>query len=330
MPKVSVVLPVYNGENFIRTTISSILNQSFKDFELVVVDDGSTDSSRNILDSISCLDSRVKIIYQKNQGICIARNIGIKESSSDYIMFCDHDDLYQPEYIKNAFNDISESGADFVKYGCREVFVKGNKVIKSNDNCLQDCQFKRSVDILLLYRFYNEYLWDGIYKKSILEKVGGFDPFFKSGCEDLDIFFKILKVSTLCLTKKELFYVHFIRDYQSTSKKFSINALESLDKVYRQRFLLVDKLNSYNFIKYKKIKTKQYVLSVLGMLSFKDCNLRLSEVFLHIKEINKEVFVQRNLSVFLNYDIKNLLIFLFKAKFFKILSFICIIRRKIK
>lgn len=330
MPKVSVVLPIYNGEKFIKKTINSILNQSFQNFELVVVDDGSTDASREIVNLIARRDHRVKIIFQKNQGICIARNIGVKASSADYIMFCDHDDIYLPDYIKTAFNDISASGADFVKYGCREVFVKNEIAFKSNDNYLDNCQFFRPVDLLLLYSHCNEYLWDGIYKKSVLEKVGGFDPYFRSGCEDLDILFKLLKISTLCLTKKDLFYVHFIRNNQSTSKKFSSNALESLSKVYKERCLLVENYHSKSFRNYKKIKTKQYLLSVLGMLSFKDCNLSFSDVYSHIKLISEEKFVKNNLSVFVQMNIKNLVLILFKIKFYSFLSLICVIRRKIK
>ncbi|MCX6184716.1 MAG: glycosyltransferase family A protein, partial [Flavobacterium sp.] len=89
----SVIIPVYNKEQFLVHTINSVLNQSFTDFELLLIDDGSTDSSPALLNQFT--DERIKLISQNNQGVSAARNLGIKEAKAPYIAFLDADDLWE-------------------------------------------------------------------------------------------------------------------------------------------------------------------------------------------------------------------------------------------
>lgn len=103
--KVSVIVPVYNEERYISSTLDSIINQNFKDFELIVVDDGSTDNTLNIVnDKLS--DSKInhKIIHQENKGVSSARNRGIDESSGDYIVFVDADDYILTDHLSQLYN----------------------------------------------------------------------------------------------------------------------------------------------------------------------------------------------------------------------------------
>lgn len=88
MPKVSVIIPTFNSEQFIEQTIDSVFNQSYKDFELIVVDDGSTDGTDKI---ISRYKNRITYIRKKNEGISVARNMGITQTQGEYIAFIDHD-----------------------------------------------------------------------------------------------------------------------------------------------------------------------------------------------------------------------------------------------
>ena len=94
MPEISVILPVYNTGEILEKTIESILHQTFQDFELIIIDDGSTDNSYQICRKYSVKDKRIRVISQKNSGVCAARNKGIDLSEGKYITFCDHDDIY--------------------------------------------------------------------------------------------------------------------------------------------------------------------------------------------------------------------------------------------
>lgn len=95
---ISIIIPTYNREKTITEAIKSILNQTYQDFELLIIDDGSTDRTRELVEAIK--DSRVKYLYQENQGACVARNYGIDCSRGSYIAFQDSDDLWLPEKLE--------------------------------------------------------------------------------------------------------------------------------------------------------------------------------------------------------------------------------------
>lgn len=99
-PLVSVIVPVYNAENFIAETVRSVIDQSYKNWELWLVDDGSTDCSAQVIDSFVKTDARIKYIYKENGGQASARNLGIENSSGQYIAFLDSDDIWHPEKLE--------------------------------------------------------------------------------------------------------------------------------------------------------------------------------------------------------------------------------------
>ena len=98
-PKLSIIVPVYNVEQYLDKCIKSILNQTFKDFELILVDDGSIDNSGEICDEYAKKDSRVKVIHKKNGGLAAARNTGLIIARGDYVGFVDSDDWIEPRYV---------------------------------------------------------------------------------------------------------------------------------------------------------------------------------------------------------------------------------------
>src|SRR5574341_1935425 len=154
MTKVSAIIPVYNGEKYIEDAIRSVLTQTFSDLELIIVDDGSTDKTGEICKGFLS-DSRVKYIYQENQGVSSARNTGIKRSNGEYVAFLDADDYWLPDkteeqikflkihkefgmvhcgiYLLNARGekigvDIGKNASDNMAY---DLLVKGNCVSRS-------------------------------------------------------------------------------------------------------------------------------------------------------------------------------------------------------
>ena len=96
---ISVIVPVYNAEKYISKCIDSILSQTFKDFELILINDGSTDNSDLICDKYASIDNRVKVFHKKNGGAGSARNLGIQKASGDWVMFVDSDDWIEPECL---------------------------------------------------------------------------------------------------------------------------------------------------------------------------------------------------------------------------------------
>lgn len=105
-PFFSVVIPLYNKQNYVKETIETVLSQTFQNFEIVVINDGSNDDSVKVVESIQ--DERIRLIHQENQGVSVARNRGIKEAKAKYIAFLDADDLWLPEFLQTIYELIQK------------------------------------------------------------------------------------------------------------------------------------------------------------------------------------------------------------------------------
>ena len=114
MPRLSVIVPIYNTEKYLRECIDSILAQTFADFELILVDDGSTDQSGVICDEYSRLDSRIEVIHQNNGGVTVARKRGVEAAVGEYISFIDSDDWIEPNMYQNMLIEADVNDADIV------------------------------------------------------------------------------------------------------------------------------------------------------------------------------------------------------------------------
>lgn len=122
---ITVVIPIYNVEQYVGKCLDSLLNQTYSDIELICVDDGSTDDSSNILDIYADKDSRIKAIHKKNEGVSIARNYGIELAKGKYIAFVDSDDFVADNYIECLVHEMNENNVDLIV--CGHIRVKSDK-----------------------------------------------------------------------------------------------------------------------------------------------------------------------------------------------------------
>lgn len=184
---ISVVIPLYNKASSIEKTIKTILSQTFKGFEIIVVNDGSTDNSLEVVNSIK--DERIKIINKANGGVSSARNRGILEANADYIAFLDADDYWHSDYLREMFQLIQDF-PEASLYGCAYDWVERG-ISKSVDFHLPpsyrgivDNYFQKALEHLLY--------WTSavIVKKESLLQIGSFDERISMG-EDLDVWFRL-------------------------------------------------------------------------------------------------------------------------------------------
>ena len=129
--KASIVVPVYNLENYLKKCIDSITNQTYKNIEVVLVDDGSTDGSGNICDDYAANDERIVVIHKSNAGVSEARNTALAAATGDYIAFCDADDYLESDYIEKMLDGIVRYGADIAACGLYMDYEKKTKVVSS-------------------------------------------------------------------------------------------------------------------------------------------------------------------------------------------------------
>lgn len=150
MKKISVVVPVYNGEKFLERCIKSIQDQTFTDWELILVDDGSTDSSGRICDDYKRKDSRIQVIHQRNQGYSGARNTGLDMASGAYVMFVDCDDWIEPDTLETAWRGMVSENADYVVGGVNVVYYtdKSRTAVEHIDTGVPENPFSFEMDEL--------------------------------------------------------------------------------------------------------------------------------------------------------------------------------------
>lgn len=164
---ISIIIPVYNVEKYLAKCIDSILSQTFKDWELILIDDGSVDQSGQICDEYACKDNRIKVTHKKNEGVSKARNTGITLAKGDYICFIDSDDWIVPTYLQDFKEqeqqcDFYFSGALYDTYGKVYSYKKYVEKYCQNRDEIRDEFFKQ--DLLS-----NGYPWGKLYKAQIIK-----------------------------------------------------------------------------------------------------------------------------------------------------------------
>ena len=173
--KVSVILPVYNVEKYIRQCLDSIVNQTLKDIQIICVDDGSTDSSPEIIEEYARKDSRVIAIHQENGGAGAARNNGLRHAAGKYLSFLDSDDFFELNMLEEAYNCAEQYGADFVVF-------KSNQYFEDSD-CYKDVNWVVRYSELPPYQPFNRraitsnvfkvcvgWAWDKLYNREFVLK----------------------------------------------------------------------------------------------------------------------------------------------------------------
>lgn len=138
-PKISIIVPVYNVSNYIRRCVESILGQTYENFELLLIDDGSTDSSGLICDELALISDKIKVCHQQNKGVSVARNEGVSIATGEYITFVDSDDFVAPEYLQHLFQGTLMGECGLVQAGYVADPVNSGKVVKCIDHATVTC-----------------------------------------------------------------------------------------------------------------------------------------------------------------------------------------------
>lgn len=249
MPKISIIIPVYNMERYLARCLDSVINQTLADIEIICVNDGSTDKSPEILQEYALKDARIIIVNQRNGGLSSARNSGMRIAKSEYIGFVDSDDWIEPETYATALNRMLEDREiDFVSWGCRIVPEE------SNMNCSQAIKYHslrfsgrlELTDAILLdtpVTVYNK-LW----KREHISKNG---LTFPEGMmfEDLSFFWTYVADCKYAYFLNRYFY-HYLQ------RKNSIMGIAS-DKGYQTPFRLMSWEIIHNHYKKHHIKKKK-------------------------------------------------------------------------
>lgn len=294
---ISVIVPVYNIEKYLPKCIDSIINQTYKTIEILLIDDGSTDESGKICDEYALKDNRIRVIHKENQGLSATRNIGIKESTCDYIVFIDSDDYINEDYLETLYNCIKETDSDVASVTYKVVRTDGTIALDaSHETGLKENETITFEGIniikeLLSQKIIKNFVWNKIYKKSIICD-------FEIGVNYEDIAFacKVFsKTNKIAYINKSCY--NYLKRNDSITATITESNLNDFGKAIEDRYTLIKKkykeLHNYNMYAFLESTLALSIKNVITERKFKSIEKRVLKfiniILNHIKD-NEESF----------------------------------------
>ncbi len=243
-PPISVIMPVYNGEKYLKEAIESILNQTFRDFEFIIINDGSTDKTLEIIQSFA--DPRIRLINQENKGIICSLNKGIAESRGKYIARMDADDISLPERFEKQYKFL-ENNQEYGIIGATFLIInEGNQITGANAVLLKDEDLKKEIIIETTFGHGTVMM-----KKSILNVIEYYNP-KALHAEDFDLWTRFAEKSKMANLPEALY---LWRDNpQGISRTKELIQSKSAQKIQKVQVYKFAALNRQKIINFKKIK----------------------------------------------------------------------------
>lgn len=170
-PLFSIIIPVFNGEKYIEICLNSIISQTLKDWELILIDDGSTDKTPELLNNY--VNKNIRLISKSNEGVSIARNKGLDIAKGEYILFVDADDILYPEALSTLYNSLKKAKVDYLRYEYQTIDKKGNSLYPNYEAKLRKKVSNQTLDATdcITHIVRNEFfLWSGVFRKEIIDK----------------------------------------------------------------------------------------------------------------------------------------------------------------
>ena len=254
MPIISVIIPVYNGEKTIRETIESVLKQTFNEFELIIVNDGSKDQTLEIVNSIQ--DSRIKVFSYQNAGLSASRNRGITQASGEYISFIDADDLWTPDKLESQLKALQENPQAAVAYSWTDYIDETGRFLRQGSHV--SVSGNAFANLLLLNFLENGS--NALIRKQALLEVGEFDESLSSA-EDWDMWLRLaLRYDFVVVRSPQVLY-----RTSATSMSANVLKMEAEDRRVRERAIAqaapsikhlnqIGRANWYKYLTFKALE----------------------------------------------------------------------------
>ncbi|MCH5166331.1 MAG: glycosyltransferase [Erysipelotrichales bacterium] len=284
---ITVIIPVYNVEKYLEKCVNSVLVQTYKDLEIILVDDGSTDSSSLLCDKLKSKDNRIKVIHKKNQGLGLARNSGLKVASGQYVTFVDSDDFIDQDLVLNLLSAINKNGIDTAIGGFKR--IEENDKIVREEHYVAELYTGENVLKSLLPRLLGSApeksdslrpsVWNCLYSMDIIKKHKILFPSERDYISE-DIIFDLhyYQYAKGVQVLDNISYNYRIND-NSLTRKYKKDGYYLFKKLYKKELEIVEK---YNILEYTKNRiTRQFFVNTLECIrqekvriakkSFKDC-----------------------------------------------------------
>ncbi|MCL1464459.1 glycosyltransferase [Argonema galeatum] len=269
MPLISVIIPVYNGENTIRETIESVLNQTFKDFELIVINDGSTDSTLDVVSNIQ--DSRLKVFSYPNAKQAASRNRGLSQATGEYVSFIDADDLWKPDKLEAQLKALQENPEAGVAYSWTDLIDESGNFIRGGANIYWQGE---SYARMLL----NDFVESGsnpLIRAQAIKEVGNFDESLPPA-EDWDMWIRLAsRYPFVVVPSAQVLYRVRANSSSTNVSKMEAVSLRIIERAYAEAPASIQHLkrhtlgNRYKYLVFKALEeppVRQKALTAIRFL----------------------------------------------------------------
>lgn len=295
--KISIVVPAFNSESVLENCINSIIRQSYKNLEIIIINDGSTDNTKKIAEKLAKDDKRILIFNQNNEGVTAARMKGISISSGDFLMFCDSDDYFESDICEILLNSANKYKVDIAQCGYirRENNLK--KIVVGSKNTIM-LNKEQAIKYLLTGGLFTGALWGKIYRKNLFDNI--IIPFHLKMNEDLLFNYYLFKKASLSVYVSCAKYNYVVTQNSSCNKmniaKKNKDVLEVAEIIYKDaqgskyeeyalerylRFLIGEFRQKYNKDENVNLEEKRNkILSVIKGKKINNAKLKLSTLMI--------------------------------------------------
>lgn len=313
MNKISIIIPIFNVENYLSQCLESVISQTYKNLEIILINDGSTDSSGEICDSYALKDNRIKVIHQKNGGLSDARNSGLRNFTGDLVSFVDSDDFIAPNFCELMLENLTKLNAEIVEcyFAKFENEVELKNLNLKIENKVEIFETEPALE-LLMKEYFKQIVWNKIYKKEVIK-----DLYFPVGKinEDEYYTYKAFGNANKIIKINDISYFYRQQEHSIMGKSYNLKRLDGL-------LALEERINymKENFPQLENLAIKKFSLGSLWHYQQVDKNPAIDPEELYRKKIVNKVKTYNKLSIFKHWNVKEV----FWYQFFIITPNFCV------
>ena len=286
--KISIIVPIFNSESTLERCLNSLVSQSFDRYEIILVNDGSTDNSERICNSFGLRYPCIRYYYIPNSGVSEARNIGLKEAVGDYILFCDSDDYYEKDALQIMYNSTQNGQIDEVVAGVRKHYE--NKHFNENVYCKVNTYDDHNLNELIIEMYENymlNQLWGKLFKTSLIS--GDNQILFNSQLslgEDLCWMCEFMKRVSSAVSISSVVYNYFVNEGNSLSRRFLPDYFSQIIKSYNlTKELIIEEKRLIEYEQNLSIRLLNDFWVGMSSINRNSCTLSFFEKVRYIKNI---------------------------------------------
>lgn len=292
---VSIVVPVYNSEKHLEKTINSIREQSYENIQIILINDGSTDSSLNICEKNKKIDKRIKVLSIENQGVSQARNVGLDNSTGDYIYFVDAGDYILENAVSVLVNNLESNSADISIIGYSVVYKSGEIQKMSDDKLFKVYTHEEAMKEWMSIEIFKGFVWDKMFKKELFKKI--YFPNNIVYMEDVYVGNYLFAKATSVVYSGIPLYMYVQDEDSITHSPFKKEFLEGFQAIDYMIQFSKKNYGKYNSEAYSRLILTSYnfICSIYSTDNYKKFPSEIKILKSHIKK-NKKYIIKGNIS----------------------------------